>query len=181
MALRMSSGSSWTVTPPVSLVASSSPDIAESHAVSGAEDRRHLFVAHAAREQPVARVGVVERLREQLVQQQHLDVPVAHQVDERVELLARPAHPDHVVEEEPWQFVGDSRSCARSGRCTITVRSFPDLRVGTESLGCRSARHALSSGSKTARRTGPPWPLRLPGLLVASLVPPGEAFIAQTG
>src|SRR5213076_1432198 len=24
-----------------------------------------------------------------------------------------------------WQFVGESRSCARSGRCTITVRSVP--------------------------------------------------------
>ena len=24
-----------------------------------------------------------------------------------------------------WQLLGDSRSCARSGRCTITVRSFP--------------------------------------------------------
>src|SRR5207247_2424484 len=24
-----------------------------------------------------------------------------------------------------WQFDGDSRSCARSGRCTITVWSFP--------------------------------------------------------
>src|SRR3954454_2188309 len=24
-----------------------------------------------------------------------------------------------------WQFDGESRSCARSGRCTITVRSVP--------------------------------------------------------
>src|SRR6476659_6307439 len=24
-----------------------------------------------------------------------------------------------------WQFEGESRSCARSGRCTITVRSVP--------------------------------------------------------
>jgi len=34
------------------------------------------------------------------VEEEHLDAARAHQVDERVELLPRPAHPDDVVEQQ---------------------------------------------------------------------------------
>ena len=64
------------------------------------EHRRHFLGADAAREKPFAGLPVLERLREQLVQEQNLDAAFAHQVDERVVLLPRAAHPDHVVEEE---------------------------------------------------------------------------------
>ena len=54
----------------------------------------------AASKQPFATVGVLHRLCQQLVEEQNLDVPFAHEVDEGVVLLPRAADPDHVVEKE---------------------------------------------------------------------------------
>ena len=95
------SGSSWVVTPPVNRVASS-PGRHLGHP-RGQLVREHLgdlLRPQAAGEQPRARLGVLERRRQQVVEEQHLDAVLAHQVDERVELLPRAANPDHVVEEE---------------------------------------------------------------------------------
>ena len=97
----ISSGSSSTVTPPVSRVASSSAGISVSHSFRRlGEHHRDVLRADAPREQPFACLGVLERLGEQLVQEQDLDAALAHQVDEGVELLAGAAHPDDVVEEQ---------------------------------------------------------------------------------
>ena len=64
------------------------------------EDRRHLLGPEAALQDPLARFLVLHRLRQQLVEEQHLDVFLAHQVDEGVVLLPCAPHPDHVVEQE---------------------------------------------------------------------------------
>jgi hypothetical protein len=64
------------------------------------EHHRDLLGPDAPREQPLARLLVLERLGQHVVQQEDLDAPRAHQVDEGVVLLSRAAHPDHVVEEE---------------------------------------------------------------------------------
>ena len=99
--VRMSSGSSCTVTPPVSRVASSSAGISPIHACSSSENSAVTSSGRSRRLSSHSRaVGLGERLRQQLVQQQHLDPARAHQVDERVELLAGAPHPDHVVEQQ---------------------------------------------------------------------------------
>ena len=89
------------MTPPVSRVASSSAGISVIHAVSSSrEHRRDLLGPQPAASSHSRAVGVGERLGQQVVEQQHLDAALAHQVDERVVLLAGAPHPDHVVEEQ---------------------------------------------------------------------------------
>ena len=45
-------------------------------------------------------LGIVQRLCQQLVEQQHLDATAPHQIDEAVELLARATDPDDIVEQQ---------------------------------------------------------------------------------
>jgi hypothetical protein len=59
------------------------------------------------------------------VEQQHVDAALAHHVDERVVLLTRATYPDDVVEEQLVAVRGRQPLVARSGRCTITLRSVP--------------------------------------------------------
>ena len=80
-------------------------------------------------QQPVARVAVLERLGQQLVEQQDLDAALAHEVDERVELLPRAAHPDHVVEQQ-LVAVGRGQPLVRE------VRAVDDDAVQGPDLGC---------------------------------------------
>ena len=89
------------MTPPVRRVASSSAGISVIQSVSSLREHHgDLLGPQPSREQPLARLRVLERLGEQVVEEQDLDAALAHQVDEGVVLLARAPHPDDVVEEQ---------------------------------------------------------------------------------
>ena len=129
----MSSGSSWTVTPPVNRVASSSAGH-RAHPVGhlAREQGGHLLGAQPPLEHPLTGVVVLERLGQQVVEQQHLDAAPAHHLDERVELLLGAAHPDHVVEQE-LVAVGRREALVRQVGAVDDHRAQrPDLRVGAD-------------------------------------------------
>ena len=87
--------------PPVSFVASSSAGISVSHSVSGSANMTVTSSGRTRRDSSHSRASRSSSVcGEQLVEEQDLDAAVAHQVDERVELLARAPHPDHVVEQQ---------------------------------------------------------------------------------
>ena len=114
------------------------------------EDRRDLLRAQLALEQPVARVAVLERLGEQLVEQEHLDAALAHEVDERVELLAGPAHPDHVVEQQ-LVAVRRRQALVRQVRAVDDdAAQRPDLGGDAELGGGGRGCHGFSSQLRTA-------------------------------
>ena len=127
----MSAGSSSTVTPPVRLRRQLlGRHLAQPLPQRLGEHHRHVLGPDAPREQPVARLGVLERLREQLVEQQYLHAAIAHQVDEGVVLLAGPPHPDHVVEEQ-LVAVGRRQPLLREiGPVHHHGAELPDLRMG---------------------------------------------------
>ena len=128
-------GSSRTVTPPVSRVASSSAGISVIHAVSSSENIAVTSSGRSRRDSSHSlRRRVLERLPQQIVEEQDLDAATAHQIDERVVLLPRPADPDHVVEQ---QLVTVRRRQALMGEIRAVDDHRPkrsDLGVGTESL-----------------------------------------------
>ena len=106
-----------------SLVGGSSSSQARS---IGAAARPDVVRRDAAVEHPRARLLVRERLGEQLVQLEHLDVALAHLQDEVVVILLRLLHPQHVVEQQLRRDCpASSRWCARPGRQTSTTRSVP--------------------------------------------------------
>ena len=63
----------------------------------------------AAVEHPGARLLVLERLGQQLVQVEHLDAALAHLQHEVVVVLLRLLHPEHVVEQQIVALPGVSR------------------------------------------------------------------------
>ena len=103
------------------------------HSVRAAEKTAVTSSGRSRRSRdPLPRLRVLERLGEQVVEEQHLDAALAHQVDEGVVLLARAAHPDHVVEE---QLVAVRRREALVGEVGPVDHHGPqrsDLRVGAE-------------------------------------------------
>jgi hypothetical protein len=94
--------------------------------------RCHLFGAQPARQQPLARLAVLERRREEVVEEQHLDAALAHQVDERVVLLPGSPHPDHVVEEQVMAVAGRQALVRDVGSVDHHGPQRPDLGVGAE-------------------------------------------------
>ena len=129
----MSSGSSRTVTPPVSRVASSSAGISVIHAVSSSENIAVTSSGRSrARQQPLLRLRVLERLAQQIVEEQDLDAALAHQVDERVVLLARAPHPDHVIEQQLVTVRRREALVREIGAVHDHRPKRPDLGVGTE-------------------------------------------------
>ena len=151
MAATMSAGSSASVTPPVRRVASSSAGISVIQSVSS---RAKIVVTSSGRslrcEQPLARVAVLERLGEQLVEQQHLDAALAHQVDERVELLAGAAHPDHVVEQQLVAVRRRQALVREVGPVDDHAAQRPDLGRDAELGGGGRGCHGFSSQLRTA-------------------------------
>ena len=152
----MSAGSSASVTPPVRRVASSSAGISVIHAVSS---RAKIVVTSSGRslrsQHPLARPAVRERLGEQLVEEQHLDAALAHQVDERVELLARAAHPDDVVEQQ-LVAVRRRQPLVREVRAVDDdAAQRPDLRGDAEVGGGGRGCHGLLLGLQL-RAAAPP-------------------------
>ena len=100
-----------------------------------------------AGEQPLARLGVLEGLREQLVEQQHLDAALAHQVDERVVLLAGAPHPDHVVEQQLVAVRRREPLVGEVGPVHHHRAELPDLGVGSK-RGFGGSAHSVSPFSR---------------------------------
>jgi hypothetical protein len=96
------------------------------------EHDRDLFRPDAAREKPLASFAVFERLREHGMEEQHLHPARAHQVDERVELLAGPADPDDVVEQKLLGVARRQPLVREVGPVHHHRVQLPHLRVGPE-------------------------------------------------
>ena len=122
----MSGGSSWTVTPPVSLDASSFAGIA---VIQSTISRENSSVTSSGRSR---RVSTHSRASSDS------SVSVSRSWNSSTSTLRRRITSTNASNSScarltqitssnssAWQFPGDSRSCARSGRCTITVRSVP--------------------------------------------------------
>lgn len=92
--------------------------------VVGGEGAVLLLVEDAVQDE---RAGRRDRqgLGEQVAEEVDGDAPVAQHVREAVVLGARPAHPEHVVEEEGVLVAGGEPLSSRSGRCRMTRRSRP--------------------------------------------------------
>ena len=99
------------------------------------------------REQPLASLLVLERLGQQLVQEQDLDAARAHQVDERVELLPRAPHPDDVVEEQIVAVARREPLVRQVGPVHHHRVELPDLRVCSEDGVGDGAQGVLLSSS----------------------------------
>ena len=161
----MSAGSSASVTPPVRRVASSSAGISVIHAVSSrGEDRRDLLRAQLALQQPLARRRGPASVSVSSSWNSSTSTPrVAHQVDERVELLARPAHPDHVVEQQ-LVAVGRRQALVREvGAVDDHAAQRPDLGGDAEAGGGGRGGHGCSPRGRIQLRTAAP-PTKRSGL-----------------
>ena len=126
IAFRISSGSSSTVRPPVSLVASSSAGISFSHSLSGVANITVTSSGRMRRERSQSRAAGSASVSVSNWWSRTTSTPRSRMrsVNASNSCLARRTQITS-SKSSSWQFVGDSRSCARSGRCTITVRSFP--------------------------------------------------------
>ena len=105
---------------------------------------------------PLPRLRILERLGEQVVEQQHLDSAFAHQVDEGVVLLPRAPHPDHVVEEEVVAVARRQALVGDIGPVHEHGAERPDLRVRAEGVGGGRDSHVslLSALAKPTRFLG---------------------------
>jgi len=116
------------------------------------EHHRHVLRAHTARQEPVARSRILERLREQLVENDDLDATSTHDVREGVELLPRPANPDHVVEEQLVAVRGRQPLVREVGSVDHHRAELADLRMRPERGVRRGAHLSLSCVSLSGRR-----------------------------
>jgi len=107
------------------------------------EQLRHLFRPQPPRKDPLARLGVLQRLRQELMEEQDLDPFAAHHVDERVELLARAAHPDHVVEQQLVAVRGRQALVGEIGPMHDHRAERSDFGVRAQ-LGCGGSGHATT-------------------------------------
>ena len=132
------------------------------------EHHRHVLRADAAREEPVTRSRILERLREQLMEEDDLDPAFTHEVGERVELLPRAANPDHVVEEQLVAVRRRQPLVREVGPVHHHRAELPDLRMCPERGVRRGAHLSISSVFlRGGSRSGPTRSARPAGASVA--------------
>ena len=117
------------------------------------EHRGHLLRSQSAREEPFAGVSIFERLRQKLVEEEDLDAAVAHEIDERVELLSRAPDPDHVVEEKLMAVRGRQPLVRK-------IRPVHHHRPQRADLGVCAERRRGGSGHSVSPSHGPSRPPR---------------------
>ena len=113
-------------------------------------------------EHEAARLGILECLRQHLVQIQHLDPALLHLEPEIVVVLLGLMHPDHVVEQQIVAVAGGEAQMGEPGPADHHRPQLADLRVNAE-LSHRAppeptviASAGTSARQRTQTKTGTP-------------------------
>ena len=139
IAERISSGSSWTVTPPVSFVASSSAGISAQPVRDRlGEHHRHLLRADPPGQQPLAGLAILERLASSSW--------TSSTSTSRSRMRSTNASNSCRARRTQITSSKSSSVCSRPGRCTRTFRSLPTS--GARQTTWRSPHNLVAHSSR---------------------------------
>ena len=127
------SGSSSTATPPIRCSASlAARHLLEPGPQHLGPDRPDAVDRDQPVEDPAARLGILDGLRQEVVQIQDLDAALAHLQHEVVVVLLGLVDPDHVVEQQLVAVAGREPLVREAGTADHHGPELADLRVDTE-------------------------------------------------
>ena len=118
------------------------------------EHRPEQMVGHGVLEHPLARDLVGQRLREQVLEVQHLDAAITQHVGKGVVLLPGALHPQHVVEQQVGAVRRRQPLELEIGTVQHHLPQPPHLGIDTERHGVRLLGYQAQAGREQVTSTG---------------------------
>ena len=153
----MSCGSSASVTPPVRRVASSSAGISVIHAVSSPAKIVVTSSGRSLRSSTHSRAARSASVSASRSWNSSTSTPRSRIRSTNASCSWRARRVQMTSSNSSsWQLVGERRSCARSGRCTITLRSVPTSEATPRSVVVEGVATVISFSRVQLRTAAPP-------------------------